>query len=87
VSTLPLFLGAGALLGLLHFALLRWTVDRLGQRRGTALAIGAAALRLAATAAGLATVARAGALALLLATLGLVLARHAVVHWPRERTP
>ena len=75
------FLALGFAAGSMHFALLRWNT-LLYARGGTlAPAIGAQALRMAVTAAALFAIAPHGALALLLAAGGLLLARPVVLRF------
>ncbi len=75
------FLAAGFVAGTLHFALLRWnTALYAGAGRVWAAAV-MQLLRLSVTAGLLALVARQGALPLLLAALGLVIARPLVIRW------
>ena len=75
------FVVVGLVAGTLHFALLRWNTV-LYVRGGTVLpAIGVQGLRLVATAAVLFAVALHGALALLLAAGGVLLARPVVLRF------
>jgi F1F0 ATPase subunit 2 len=76
------FLLAGILAGLLHFHLLRWNTG-LFLTGGARRAIAAQALRLAVLTGVLVIAARFGALPLLLAALGVMIARQVVVRGAR----
>lgn len=76
------FLPLGLAAGLLHFHLLRWNTA-LFVSGGLARAFGVLGLRLAILACVLVFVAWQGALPLLLAALGVMLARQVVVHRTR----
>lgn len=75
------FLAAGVLAGALHFALLRWNTTLYARAGRVAAAAALQVLRLGVLAGLLAIVARQGALPLLLAALGLLIARSLVVRW------
>jgi len=78
------WLAAGALLGAAYFGSLRWNIRLLAGGR-LLLPVGLQLVRFAGVAAPLALLARAfGALPLLLATVGLLMARTAVIRrgWP-----
>ena len=74
------FLAGGFGLGLLHFAALWWTARRLAARRGQLLALALSPLRVLGVAAALVWVGSQSPLGLLLATLGLLFARHVAGH-------
>lgn len=74
------WLAAGALIGALHFVTLRWNVRMFAGGRTALLAVALQIARFALLAGALAVIAgRYGALPLLLATAGILLARTAVV--------
>lgn len=73
------FLAFGLLAGGVHFALLRWNAALYGRRERLGWALVLHVLRLAGTAALLVVVARLGAMPLLLAAAGIVIARPIVV--------
>lgn len=76
------WLGVGALMGALHFLTLHWTVRRLATGRAPALALVIQMVRLAVLAVVLAIIAHGfGAMALLIATAGVLTARAAVLRW------
>jgi hypothetical protein len=73
------FVVIGLLVGLLHFALLRWNTVLYVRNSTLVPALGVQGLRLAVTAAVLFVIALHGALALLLAAGGVLLARPVVL--------
>jgi hypothetical protein len=75
------FLAVGAFAGTLHFALLRWNTALYARAGRIAAAAALQVLRLGALAGLLVIVARQGALPLLLAALGLLIARSFVIRW------
>jgi hypothetical protein len=76
------WLGAGVLIGALHFLTLRWNAAALVDDGPIALALAILIVRLAATGVLLTAVARFfGGPALLAATVGIVAARGAVLRW------
>src|SRR5579883_1017961 len=86
-ADLGLFLGIGFVAGAAYFRLLFWNA-RLFARPGSLFAaIAMQALRFGALAAVLALLARQGAAALLLAALGVLLARSFFLRRVRARTP
>ena len=75
------FVLIGLLAGVLHFTLLRWNTVLYVRNSTLVPALGVQALRLAVTAAVLFVIALHGALALLLAAGGVLLARPAVLRF------
>jgi F1F0 ATPase subunit 2 len=73
------FFAAGLAAGTLHFALLRWNASLYGRSRHIAGAAALQVLRLAVLGMVLALIARHGALPLLLAALGVLIARSLVM--------
>jgi len=85
LSPIPLFGGIGGLIGLAHFMLLRWNVRLFLTQGALWRAVCLQMLRMALTALALLACALAGALQLLAAVGGLLLARQLV--GPERRTP
>jgi len=80
VAEAGLWLGVGAQIGALHFSTLRWNAAALIADRPIPLVFGVQIVRLAATGALLAIIARSsGAPALLAASFGILIARRAVL--------
>jgi len=75
------FLLIGAAAGTLHFALLRWNAALFTQTRPLWIAVACQTLRLGALTTVLTMAAVHGALPLLLAALGLLIARPFVMRW------
>ncbi len=75
-----LFALLGALLGTLHFAALRWNARLFLQPGGAGWGVLAQLFRMGLTAVGLLACARVGAVALLAALVGLLLARQLLLH-------
>ena len=75
------FLALGFAAGMVHFTLLRWNTLLYARGGALAPAIGAQALRMAVTGAVLFTIAMHGALALLLAAGGMLIARPLVLRF------
>jgi F1F0 ATPase subunit 2 len=73
------FFAVGLAAGMLHFALLRWNAVLYGRAGGIGGAVALQLLRLAVLAALLAVISMQGALPLLLAALGVLVARPVVM--------
>ncbi len=79
------WLAVGIVIGALHFLALQWNTRLFVSGLSVALAIGTQLVRYAVTAAALVFIARyTGAIALLIATLGILIARTVIL---RFRTP
>jgi F1F0 ATPase subunit 2 len=80
------YFAVGLLAGALHFRLLRWNATLYVRAGGAATAMLVQILRLGVLAGGLAAAAMQGAMPLLLAALGVVIARPIVTRWTGSTT-
>jgi F1F0 ATPase subunit 2 len=76
-----LYLAAGAVLGVLYFGLLAWTVRLHASQAAASRIMPLYVVRIALAVAAFWAIAQYGAAALLLALLGFVLARYPVQRW------